>query len=139
MRKVLARLLLATVGLLVLAGCGPRPPETVEITLTDFGVESPVTSFGVGQPYRFVITNEGAINHEFVIMRPLTEDDMAMGRHGNMEEALLEVAEEELPPGATVTVEYTFTEPMGAGSLEFACHVEGHYEAGMRMPMTVER
>ena len=138
MRRVLTGIVLAVAVLTVLAGCGPQAPETVEVTLTDFGIEASISTFRVGQPYQFVITNEGTLNHEFVIMRPLTEDEMAMPGHG-MEEALLEVTEEELPPGATVTVEYTFTEPMSPGSVEFACHLSGHYEAGMRMPMTVER
>ncbi len=32
----------------------------------------------------------------------------------------------------------TITFPDTVGSLEFACHTEGHYEAGMRSPITVE-
>lgn len=138
MRRVFSGIVLAGAVLAALAGCGPQAPETVEVTLTDFGIESSTSTFRVGQPYQFVITNEGTLNHEFVIMRPLTEGEMGMPGHG-MEEALVEVTEDELPPGATVTVEYTFTEPMSAGSVEFACHLSGHYEAGMRMPLTVEQ
>ncbi|MDP1715729.1 MAG: hypothetical protein Q8L41_13390 [Anaerolineales bacterium] len=44
---------------------------------------------------------------------------------------------DELPLGATVSFDYTFTEPASAGSLEFACHVEGHYEAGMKQSIIV--
>jgi len=49
----------------------------------------------------------------------------------------VQVTEDKLPPGATITVEYTFTEPMTPGDLEIACHISGHYESGMKMPITV--
>ncbi|MGH2349717.1 MAG: hypothetical protein ACRDFT_09665 [bacterium] len=62
--------------------------------------------------------------------------------HMTMEEidktALAEIEEDDLPPGATKTLEYTFTKPAPAGQLEFACHVEGHYEAGMHEPIVVK-
>jgi len=34
-----------------------------------------------------------------------------------------------LPAGATKTLTYTFQHP---GTLSYACHVAGHYEAGMK-------
>jgi uncharacterized cupredoxin-like copper-binding protein len=54
-----------------------------------------------------------------------------------MEESLVTVTDEQLPPGAVITVDYTFTEPMTAGDLEFACHLSGHYAAGMKTPISV--
>ena len=135
-RKILLSIIVGIALAAALTACGSQSPEKVEVTLTEFGFESPVTTFKVGQPYQFVITNQGAVSHEFVIMRPLSEGEMVMPGHG-MEEAVVEVKEEQLPPGATVTVEYTFTQPMTPGDLEFACHVTGHYAAGMKMPITV--
>ena len=38
------------------------------MTLSEFRVASSLTSFRVGQPYRFVVTNAGVIPHEFMIM-----------------------------------------------------------------------
>jgi len=130
-----------TVALLLLTACGAQGNSNeVKITLTDFGMESSRTSFEVGVPYHFVITNEGAINHEMMIMAPLTEDQMMMDM--DMEEmdamALAMIEEDELTPGATMTLDYTFTEPAPDGTLEFACHVEGHYVAGMKLPITVK-
>ena len=43
----------------------------------------------------------------------------------------------DLPPGATETLEITFTTPAPAGTLELACYVPGHYEAGMHLPIAV--
>lgn len=34
--------------------------------------------------------------------------------------------------------EYIFTNPAQAGTLEFACHLPGHYEAGMKLAIVVK-
>ena len=132
---------------LILSACGASSPSTnpdgsinVNVTLTDFGIDSSVIEFEAGKIYRFTITNEGAINHEFVIAQPLMEgkehsDEMEMDM---MHEGLVvEVEADELPPGATVTVDVTFPDHVDE-ALEFACHTEGHYEAGMRSPITMK-
>lgn len=130
---------------ILLTACGASAPSinpdgsiNVEVTLTDFGIESSVTTFEAGKTYRFTIMNEGAIPHEFVIAEPLMDGtvhgtDMDMLHEG----LILEVEEEKLPPGATVTVEATFPDHVD-DALEFACHTEGHYEAGMRSPITIK-
>lgn len=138
MRKSLG--LIAAAIVMALVGCAApsatetAPPEQVEITLTDFGVEASTTEFQVGQPYEFLITNEGTRNHEFRLI-PLA------GGHGHSDEehdsALLVVAESDLEAGETVTVEYTFTEDALHSEIEISCHIEGHYEAGMRLSISV--
>jgi len=129
------------VAVLLLTACGAQSNSNeVTITLTDFGIESSRTSFEVGVPYHFTVTNNGAINHEIMIMAPLSEDQMGMNM--SMEEmdkmALAMIEEDELTPGATKTLDYTFTEPAPDGTLEFSCHIEGHYVAGMKLPITVK-
>ena len=126
---------------LLLTACGAQGDSNeVTITLTDFGMESSRTSFEVGVPYHFVVTNNGVINHEIMIMPPLTEDQMMMNMDMEQmdEMALAMIEEDELTPGATRSFDYTFTESAPAGTLEFACHVEGHYVAGMKLPFTVK-
>jgi len=137
------------VAALLLAACGDNTglegaagggPVEVEITLTEFGIESSIDSFEVGVPYHFVVTNDGVINHEFMIMAPLSEDQMMMDMDmGAMDEMALAMIEaDELTPGTTKTLDYTFTETASTGDLEFVCRVEGHYEAGMHLPITVK-
>ena len=126
---------------LLLSACGPSTnPDgsvNVKVTLTDFGIDSSLNNFEVGVPYHFIITNEGQVNHELMIMEP-----MMAGMETTMEEmdamALAYVEEDELSPGATQTLDYTFTQPAPEGSLELSCHTEGHYEAGMKFPITVK-
>ena len=101
-------------------------PTEVQITLSEFKIEASKTTFNTGTAYRFVIKNEGTIAHDWSIM-PRGETDES--------QALVQVDESQLPPGASVTRESTFTQ---AGDFEFACHVPGHYEAGMLLPITVQ-
>lgn len=70
--------------------------------------------------------------HEFLVgpisMETASEDDRDAAK-------LFEVSE--LEPGHTGTADYTFTKPYPAGTLEFSCHVAGHFELGMKLPFTV--
>jgi len=129
------------VAVLFLAACGAQSNSNeVKITLTEFGIESSRTSFEVGVPYHFTVTNKGAVEHEIMLMAPLTDDQMMMNM--DMEEmdamALAHIEAEELQTGKTAEMDYTFTDPAPAGTLEFSCHIEGHYEAGMKLPITVK-
>jgi len=123
-------------AVLLLAACGNS--NEVKITLTDFGIESSRTTFEEGVTYHFVVTNEGAINHEIMLMAPMMNGEMGMDMEMMDEMALAMIEEDELTPGKTETFDYTFTEPAPEGSLEFACHVEGHYDAGMHLPIIVK-
>ena len=135
-KKVLIVLVVA--GLLT--GCGRSKATEVKITLKEFGIESSITDFQTGVPYHFVVTNEGAAEHEIMIVPPVTTNSMGMAM--NMEEldkmALVMIAASDLPSGAIASFDYTFTKSAPAGSLEFACHTPGHYEMGMKLPVTVK-
>ena len=131
---------------LALAACSPEGgqspqggsgPVEVKISMTEFAFESPITEFQTGVTYRFVVTNNGAIPHEFMILPPMENaSNMTMEELDEM--SLVVIEEDDLPPGATQTVEFMFTEPASTGSLEFACHTPGHYDAGMKLPITVK-
>lgn len=144
---VLSVLLLVAV---LLTACGgtkattSEPPpnaRTVNVTLSDFTIAASETTFAAGQMYHFVVANKGKTNHEFMAM-PMTAmggmntGTMSMEQMDKM--ALFMIAASQLPPGATKTIDYTFQEPAGSGQLEFDCHVSGHYELGMHLPITVK-
>ncbi|MBI4234411.1 MAG: hypothetical protein HY686_08225 [Chloroflexi bacterium] len=120
-------------ALLALTACGggdapaAKGPLEVQADLSEFKIESPVTSFDVGTRYRFVVKNSGVVNHEWAIAPRGVAD------HARM---LVHVLDKELPPKASITREFTFRL---AGSYEFACHLPGHYEAGMKQDITVKR
>lgn len=42
-----------------------------------------------------------------------------------------------IAPGETKTFDYAFASSMVGQNFEFACHLPGHYEAGMHLPIMV--
>ena len=115
-----------------LSGCSsPSSATDVQVTLRDTSIASSLSAFAVGVAYHFAATNAGTTVHEFMIAPPptaATEQDMRA------------VALAYIPPfapGTTQTVDYTFTQLATSGSLEFACHLGGHYQLDMRLPITV--
>ena len=125
---------------LVLTGCANSEATEVKITLKEFGIESSMTDFQTDVLYRFVVTNQGAAEHEIMLMPPL--ETGSMGTPMNMDEmdkmALAMISASDLPSGATASFNFTFTESAPSGSLELACHTPGHYEMGMKLPITVK-
>jgi uncharacterized cupredoxin-like copper-binding protein len=106
----------------------------VDITLADNTVESPMTTFQVGVPYTFVITNTGRHAHNFNINTPVS---IVGSLQAALDSALLAVPQAELGPGASVTVEYTFPDSAAGQLLEFSCLIRQHYEDGMLLGITV--
>ncbi len=100
-------------------------PEQVNITLSEFRVESPRTTFVRGTTYRFTITNKGQIPHEFMVISP--------GHQGHMM-GVLHVEADALPPGSAITQDIVLP---AAGTYEMDCHLPGHYEAGMKLLVEV--
>lgn len=155
--RVLFSLMLGTL-LLVLAACGntsntsgmnmggsPRPASpmgtmktgtrmtSVQVTLSEYRITSSVTSFTAGTAYHFVVTNNGKLAHEFMIAPSNMMPGMSMDEMHKMAVAVIDM----LAPGETKTIDVTFP-PADAGKpLELACHMPGHYEAGMKKGITV--
>jgi uncharacterized cupredoxin-like copper-binding protein len=148
-RKILIMSLITILLAVFLSACGaqaapqatstPEQPERVDVTLGDFTVESSITEFQAGKTYEFVITNNGALEHEFRINPPAEEDGMDMHSDEEHDEALLVVDAADLPAGATKTVEFTFPDSAADEELEFSCHTPGHYEAGMKQAIEVSK
>src|SRR5512138_2749575 len=134
-KKVWVVLMVATFAL---TACGGSKPTEVKITLKEFGIESSMTDFQVGVPYHFVVTNAGAVEHELMLMPPLATDSMGMNMEDMDKNALAMIPASDLSAGSTASFDYTFTEATSLGSLEFACHTPGHYEMGMKLPITVK-
>jgi uncharacterized cupredoxin-like copper-binding protein len=97
----------------------------------EFYVEAAQTTFEVGQPYTFTVTNAGNDTHEFVI-EPAGAVDAPLEQEANGEDVESEI--EDIGPGQMKTLTWTFAEP---GRYQFACHLPGHYEAGMVLEVEV--
>lgn len=133
MTRATAHLLAASATALAVAcgGAERQPPadhdgvREVEVLMTDFRFTLSDTVFVAGETYRFILRNGGFEAHEWAVVPRGAVDE---------EDLLIEVEEDELPPGATHVLEYTFSEP---GEYDFACFLPGHYEAGMVVPIRV--
>ena len=82
-----------------------------------------------GETVRFVIKNVGQIKHEFNLgtHQELLEHLEVMKKYPNMEHD--EPGKITLDPGQQGEIIWQFTQP---GTVELACLIPGHYEAGMR-------
>jgi uncharacterized cupredoxin-like copper-binding protein len=98
----------------------------------DYYIRPELTTFQVGLTYIFAIANEGRDLHEFVIEPAGSEEEAALEADENGEEREAEV--EDLAPGQTAELEWTFTEP---GDFQFACHLLDHYQRGMVVEVEV--
>src|SRR5574341_257401 len=114
----------------------PASGTEVDITLADNTIDSTLTTFQAGVPYTFVIKNAGAHFHNFVI-NPLIS--VTGNLDAALSQALLVVTRDQLSPGATVTVTYTFPDSAVGAQLEFSCLIPRHYEDGMRLAITVTK
>jgi len=106
----------------------------VHITLADNTIDASQTEFQVGIPYTFVVTNKGRHAHNFIINPPVS---VAGSLEAALNSALLAVPQEQLGPGASVTVEYTFPDTAAGQLLEFSCLIRRHYDDGMKLDITV--
>jgi uncharacterized cupredoxin-like copper-binding protein len=125
---------------IVLVACGggtasSNQPVDVTVTETEFKIEASMTTFQVGVPYHFIVTNNGTVNHEFDIIPP---EPAGTPETQVQADSLARLTQDQLPPGTTATLDYTFTQAYPAGSLEFACHLPGHYDAGMHTSIIVK-
>jgi uncharacterized cupredoxin-like copper-binding protein len=117
------------------ASSGSSQPVNVQVTLTDFKIVSSVTTFSSSVSYHFTVTNKGSVAHQMLIMPP-EPDTISADQATSM--SLAGIGGQGMAPGTTKTFDYTFTKPAPAGTLEFACHLPGHYDAGMHTPIVVQ-
>jgi len=109
----------------------PASTPTLTVKLDDFTVTPGTTQIKAGQLYLFEVTNTGAATHEFV-MEPATAVDEPLAKVANG--AKLEAEAEDIAPGQTTDLLWAFPTP---GQYQMACHVPGHFEAGMKATFTV--
>ena len=108
------------------APASPAGPTEVHVKLSEFKIEMDKTSIPAG-PVKFLFDNAGAITHE-VVLEAAGADDAPFEANGEESEV------EDIETGKSATLEWTIDEP---GQYQLACHIEGHFEAGMVTTFTV--
>jgi uncharacterized cupredoxin-like copper-binding protein len=108
--------------------------RTIEVTMLDtMRFEPSSISVKAGETVRFVIENKGQLVHEFGIG---TLEEQA--KHAEMMKAMPDMKHDDpnvitVAPGQNKELIWQFTR---TGAFEIACHVPGHYPAGMKMAVT---
>ncbi|MGM0766505.1 MAG: cupredoxin domain-containing protein [Pseudomonadota bacterium] len=139
-------------------GTAENVSRTIDVTMVDNYYEPESITVKAGETVRFRVKNEGALVHEFNIgtadMHEAHQDEMQMmvehgvlkGDHIDYEMMEMDMGDGHsmkhddpnsvlLEPGKTAEIVWTFNETT---SLEFACNVPGHYQAGMYGDLDVE-
>jgi uncharacterized cupredoxin-like copper-binding protein len=120
--------------------------RTVTVEMLDNSYEPATLDVEAGETVRFVVTNAGELVHEFNIgnsalhqahreeMMTMVENGVLLAAsvdHGMMSKSGMSHDDPNavlLEPGGQGEVVWTFPQ---SGTLQFACNVPGHYEAGM--------
>jgi Cu+-exporting ATPase len=115
------------------------PDRTIEVVTTnDLRFAPGDIQVTEGETIAFVVRNESALPHEFVIgteeVQAEHETEMSEGEEEAMSGSDETPFAVDVPAGETRTLVYTFDEP---GTLLIGCHVPGHYAAGMKGTVTV--
>lgn len=134
-----------TVGVLafVTVGCGgdhathdgtAKATRTIDVTMKEFAYEPTSVSVKAGETVKFVFRNTGAILHDAFIgdeaAQTEHEQEMRGGEKMHHEGDAIKVI-----PGKTGELTHTFDK--AGEALLIGCHETGHYQAGMKMTVTV--
>lgn len=130
--------------LVMVAACSTGSPAStaptaaltrIEVALTDaMRIEPGMMTVPAGVPVTFVVTNVGALDHEFYL-----GDEAAQAEHEQEMQSMGGMVHDEaegiaVDPGQTKELTFTFAE---SGETLAGCHVTGHYGGGMKATITV--
>ncbi|MBP6016392.1 MAG: cupredoxin domain-containing protein [Candidatus Promineofilum sp.] len=136
-KKLIVLLAVMVMGLL-LAACGggggeTAAPEPVSLTfagLDEFRYDPETASVAAGAPVTVTFNNQGALEHDWMLVAEGTDPTTVTADNALMPEAHSGV----LPAGQSKT--FTFTAP-AAGTYQIVCTVPGHAAGGMVGTFTV--
>ena len=118
-------------------GGSTRQFVAAQITLSDFHIISSVMLFTPGALYHFTVTNTGKTAHELMLLSSTMKTMDMSGMPMRLMDTMALAHREQINPGETTTLDYTFA-LQGAGvHPEFSCRLPGHYAAGMHLDVTV--
>ena len=130
--KRLAILFVLAVGLsMALSACSSGP--TINVTITDFAYSPASFTVPAGAQVTVHAKNNGAVEHEFAIMKKGTS---VTPPFGDKDEGNIYWELDEIAPGTTKSA--TFTAPSEPGEYEVICGLPAHIEKGMVASLTVK-
>ncbi|CRL47828.1 copper-resistant cuproprotein CopI [Pseudomonas sp. URMO17WK12:I11] len=137
-----------------------KATRSVEVVMGDMSFTPKAIDIKAGETIRFVLVNKGQLLHEFNLgdaamhakhqqemlqmqqsgmLAPNGMKEMDHGAMAGMDHGMMKHDDPNsvlVEPGKTAELTWTFTK---ASSLEFACNIPGHYQAGMVGKLTVSQ
>lgn len=115
---------------LILTACGDSASNEISATMTDFRFSPDSWTVPAGEEITIELTNDGNLEHEFVILQSGVTITNEADLPDTEEELLADFVywEDEVEAGETKTT--SFTAP-SAGEYQIICAIEGHFSAGM--------
>lgn len=120
-------------------GDAGQADRTIRIKALDtMRYDKPKFTVRAGETVRFVVTNGGKMRHEFVIGDATEQREHEKEMRGMPAGMVMhdEANGISLAPGETKSFVWQFA---GPGTVEFACHEPGHFEAGMVSRVIVKK
>ena len=109
--------------------------RTITMVATDIKFTPAAITVRKGETVRFEIVNNGKLDHEFVLgdSAEQVEHDKEMAAVPGMK--MDHVNGVAVAPGKSARLVWAFT---ASGTLQYACHVPGHFVAGMVGQLTIK-
>ena len=120
-------------------GAADSPTRTVQVEMRDIDFDPATVAVERGETVRFVFTNAGSLVHDAFLgdaaaqeehERAAREGEGGHDGHGDSDGDAITV-----DPGESGELVHTFDE---AGEVLIGCHEPGHYDAGMRIRVSVD-
>ncbi|MEX0607684.1 MAG: plastocyanin/azurin family copper-binding protein, partial [Halofilum sp. (in: g-proteobacteria)] len=108
--------------------------RTVEIAADEMDFSPESVQVEAGETVRFVVENTGQVQHAFTLGTPEGQVEHEQEMQGMPMEKMAHHMRDEpnglvVQPGETKSLTWRFAE---GGPVQFACHIPGHYPAGMK-------
>jgi len=119
-----------SLGLVACGDSGGGASTSISATMTDFRFSPDLWEVAAGEEITIELTNDGSLDHEWVILRPGVTISDESELPETEEELLADFVywEDEVEVGDSKTL--TFTAP-AAGTYQIICAIEGHFNSGM--------
>ena len=132
-RMIKKLLMISLVFVFMLSGCGggAGASKTINVEFTEFHFTPDSFTVPAGEEITVNGNNNGAVVHNFVIMKLGT----AVGEDFGPEDEPNIFWQMEIQPGSKATA--MFTAPTTPGDYQVVCRTQGHYVAGMIAKLTV--
>lgn len=114
------------------AGASAEPVTTLDVEMTEFMFAPATYIVPAGQEITLNLSNDGAIVHEFLVLKLGVSVKVPFDHDARAEDILFQA---KLNPGNVETFTLILPEP---GEYEVLCAVPGHIEAGMLGSITAK-